>query len=84
MCPAAQNLGERIGEGPWLRELEDVIVLSVMAYHSFGGEVEAYQLVAWAHDRNAAGLEVDHQLQNSGQRCGRLDCRALVSSGLFT
>src|SRR4051812_7016974 len=35
-CPAAQNLGERIREGPWLRKLENVTV-----DHSFGGEVEA-------------------------------------------
>jgi hypothetical protein len=24
--PVAQNLGERIGEGPWLRKLDDVII----------------------------------------------------------
>jgi hypothetical protein len=37
--PAAQNLSERIDESPWLSQLDDLV--SVTAYHSFGGEVEA-------------------------------------------
>ena len=39
--PAAQNLGERIDEGPWLRELDDVIVghgVSLLQWRSGGVE----------------------------------------------
>lgn len=39
MRPVAQNLGERIGEGLWLSQLDDVSVGH--GIHSFGGEVEA-------------------------------------------
>src|ERR1019366_3868426 len=40
-CPTAQNLGERIDEGPWLRELDDVIVghgVSLLQWRSGGVE----------------------------------------------
>src|SRR3954451_23687163 len=40
-CPAAQNLGERIREGPWLRKLENVSVdhgVSLLRWR--GGGVE--------------------------------------------
>ena len=37
--PVAQNLGERVADGPWLNQLDDVIGLH--AYHSFIGEVGA-------------------------------------------
>src|SRR3954452_3131001 len=38
-CPAAQNLGERIREGPWLRKLENVTVdhgVSLLRWRSGG------------------------------------------------
>src|SRR4051794_7890271 len=41
MCPAAQNLGERIREGPWLRKLENVSVdhgVSLLRWRSGGVE----------------------------------------------
>lgn len=38
-CPAAQNLGERILECPWLNQSQDVILET--AYHSFSGEVRS-------------------------------------------
>jgi hypothetical protein len=38
-APLRNNLGQRIGKGSWLSELEDVI--SVSACHSFSGAVEA-------------------------------------------
>src|SRR3954449_10866004 len=40
-CPAAQNLGERIREGPWLRKLENVTVdhgVSLLRWRSGGVE----------------------------------------------
>src|SRR3954447_1183003 len=40
-CPAAQNLGERIREGPWLRKLENVSVdhgVSLLRWRSGGVE----------------------------------------------
>src|ERR1019366_3033771 len=40
-CPTAQNLGERIDEGPWLGELDDVIVghgVSLLQWRSGGVE----------------------------------------------
>ena len=41
MRPAAQNLGERIGEGPWLSQLNDVSVghgVSLLRWRSGGVE----------------------------------------------
>jgi hypothetical protein len=37
--PIAQDLGQMVGEDPWLNQLDDVIVDT--AYHSFDEEVEA-------------------------------------------
>ena len=37
--PRLANLSECIGESPWLSSL--MTLVSVTAYHSFGGEVEA-------------------------------------------
>src|SRR4051795_12184637 len=40
-CPPAQNLGERIREGPWLRKLENVTVdlgVSLLRWRSGGVE----------------------------------------------
>jgi len=41
MRPVAQNLGERISEGPWLREIDDVSVghgVSLLRWRSGGVE----------------------------------------------
>ncbi len=35
----AKNLGQWVRKRPWLRQLDDIIL--VTAYHSFSGEVEA-------------------------------------------
>src|SRR5450759_3979358 len=60
-CPTAQNLGERIDEGPWLRELDDVIVghgVSLLQWRSGGVEhphdTPPYPAAA-SHGRSATG-----------------------------
>jgi len=37
--PIAQDLGEPVGEGSWLNQLDDVIVRHGVSLHSFAGEV---------------------------------------------
>ncbi len=73
---AAQHLGQRIGKRPWLESLKTL--LSVTAYHSFSGEVEARTSPRYA----ALPLTRRHQLPRialyTATDPGRVNTRAVL------
>src|SRR3954471_10144813 len=76
-CPAAQNLGERIREGPWLRKLENVSVdhgVSLLRWRSGG--------VEHPHDTPPYPFMPSPTFAHSSPNLGRMRNRNLLADWL--